>query len=59
MRMRRWLYCYVDDRYIGPVYTAWPIMRQLRHLQNRYRSATSHEVRTEHPNGGFVKRAPL
>ena len=45
--MKRWLFCYVDDKYIGPVYTAWPILRQLRHLQQKYQSAKSHEVRTQ------------
>lgn len=47
MRLKRNLYLYVNDHYIGPAYTAWPIMRQLRYLQNRYPNAKSHEVTTE------------
>jgi hypothetical protein len=54
MNLKRWLFCYVDDNYIGPVYTAWPIMRQLRHLQKRYQSAKSHEVRTERGDSSVV-----
>lgn len=53
MKLKRWLFCYVDDKYIGPVYTAWSIARQLSQLRKRYPNARNMTVSAEHPSGGF------
>jgi hypothetical protein len=45
--VRRLLYIYVDDVYIGALWTAWPVSRALRHAQRMRPEGNAHEVTTE------------
>jgi len=47
MKNRRWVYVYLNDEgeYADAKYTAWPLLRVLRHYQQKFPDWTSIEVR--------------